>query len=225
MFKQRIQVRFTKQGDLRFISHQDLMRLFERALRRTGLPLRMSEGFNPRPCISFPLALAVAITGRQEVMEFELDRWVPVAQAEGSLRRQLAAGITLKQVLPGNPHHKAQVEEIGYQVRLPAGSGLTSAAVGVLLEKEHLVVSRQRKGREKQVDIRPSILELSIRGGTLYMRLAVTEAGTTRPEEVLALLGLDPSELPVPLRMARSLVKLKEPALSNMPVRGKGMGR
>ncbi len=218
MFKQRIQVRFTKEGSLRFISHQDLMRLFERALRRTGLPLRMSGGFNPRPCISFPLALAVAITGEQEVMEFEFDRWVPMAQAEASLRRQLPAGIRLKEVLPGHPHHKAQVEGITYQVRVPSGRGVTPACVQALLKKKHLVVSRQRKGREKQVDIRPSILELSIRGSTLEMRLAVTEAGTTRPEEVLALLGVDLSELPVPLRMTRSSVRLKELVPGGMPV-------
>ena len=72
MLVQRIRTRFRKTGELKAISHLDLMRTFERALRRTGLPLRMSEGFNPRPRLSFPAALPVGIEGLNEIMEFDL---------------------------------------------------------------------------------------------------------------------------------------------------------
>ncbi len=209
MFRQRIQVRFAKQGDLRFISHQDLMRLFERALRRTGLPLRLSQGFNPRPHISFPLALAVGMVGKQEVMEFALDRWAPVAQVRDLLVTQLPSGIRLLELVLAHPSHKAQVVEIDYDVSLLPGLELTQATIDSLLEEKELMVTRRRKGRQKQVNIRPSIRALSLNGQRLNMRLVVSEQGTTRPEEVLLHLGIDVSELDTPLWMERSLVKLK----------------
>ena len=67
-------IRFTKTGRMRFLSHHDLMRLFERALRRTGLPLRMTEGYNPHPIISFPTALGLGIESLDEVLEFDVTK-------------------------------------------------------------------------------------------------------------------------------------------------------
>jgi hypothetical protein len=72
MVRLRVRVRFSKQGDLRLIGHRDLMRCFERLFRRAGLRLRFSEGFHPKPRMTFPLALAVGIEGTDEVMELEL---------------------------------------------------------------------------------------------------------------------------------------------------------
>ena len=89
MVRQRVRIRFCKQGDLRLIGHRDLMRCLERLFRRAGLALGMSEGFHPKPRMTFPSALAVGIEGIDEVMEFELAE--PLAAAE-LLRRLAAAG-------------------------------------------------------------------------------------------------------------------------------------
>ncbi len=72
MVRLRVRVRFSKQGDLRLIGHRDLMRCLERLFRRAGLALSFSEGFHPKPRMTFPLALAVGIEGDDEVMELEL---------------------------------------------------------------------------------------------------------------------------------------------------------
>jgi hypothetical protein len=72
MLRQRVRVRFRKQGDLRWISHRDLVRVFERMMRRAGLRLGMSEGFIPKARMTFPSALALGVEGLDEVMEFEL---------------------------------------------------------------------------------------------------------------------------------------------------------
>ena len=74
--KQNIRIRFSKQGDIRFISHHDLMRLFERALRRAQLPVATSEGFHPRPRISLPMPLSVGFTGHSEVADVGLREWM-----------------------------------------------------------------------------------------------------------------------------------------------------
>ena len=72
MARQRVRIHFAKQGDLRLISHRDLMRTWERLFRRAGVALAMTEGFHPKPKMMFPSALAVGIEGLDEVLEIEL---------------------------------------------------------------------------------------------------------------------------------------------------------
>src|SRR5687768_4212376 len=72
MIRQRVRIRFRKEGDLRWISHRDLARAFERLFRRMGLRLSMSEGFHPKARMTFPSALALGIAAHDEVMELEL---------------------------------------------------------------------------------------------------------------------------------------------------------
>jgi radical SAM-linked protein len=149
------------------------------------------------------------MVGRQEVMEFELDRWAPIDHVRKLLATQLPEGVELLEVELADPHHKAQAVEIGYEVLLPAEVNLAQETVSSLLGHKELLVTRQRKGRMKQVDIRPSIIDLSLTERRLYMQLAVSEVGTTRPEEVLLHLGIDTSDLETPVEMVRSVVRLK----------------
>ena len=69
----KVRLRFSKTGDMRFLSHHDLMRLLERLLRRASLPFRSTEGFNPKAKITFASALSLGIIGHEEVVEIELD--------------------------------------------------------------------------------------------------------------------------------------------------------
>ena len=68
----KLRLRFAKCGDLRLVSHHDIMRCLERMVRRAQIPLSMSQGFNPRPKIVFALALGLGIEGRDEVVDIEL---------------------------------------------------------------------------------------------------------------------------------------------------------
>src|SRR4029079_6179883 len=70
--RQRARIRFTKEGDLRWISHRDLMRLWERLFRRAGVALSMPEGFHPKPRINFPSAWALGSAGIDELLEVDL---------------------------------------------------------------------------------------------------------------------------------------------------------
>ncbi len=85
VIRQRVRIRFTKLDDLRWISHRDLIRLWERLLRRCGVALSMTEGFHPKPRLNFPSALAVGIAGADELLELDL--------AEEHTRRVAARGI------------------------------------------------------------------------------------------------------------------------------------
>jgi len=191
VFRQRLRVRFDKKGLLRFISHRDLMRLFERALRRAALPLAMTQGYNPHPRISFPMALGTGIAGEDEVMEFELQEWLPATAVRESLALQLPPGITLREVRAVRPGGGSTVTGISYRVRFLQEPSLTKERVRALLQQRSIPVRRRRKGADKDVDIRPFLKDLRLDGDVLTMDCCVDQGSTTRPEEVLQSLGVD----------------------------------
>ena len=114
--RQRFRLRFRKHGDLRWISHRDLVRTVERMVRRAGLVLRMSEGFHPKPKMMFPSALALGIEGQAEVMELELVRPVDPLRYRDAAQAQAPPGLVISQVQVLDPGQgKAQFRAMTYQ--------------------------------------------------------------------------------------------------------------
>jgi len=212
MFIQRVRVRFEKRGELRAISHLDLMRAFERAIRRTGLPLRMSEGYNPRPRISFPVPLGVGMEGLDEIMEFDLADWVFPGEIERRLREQMPDGLKIVSLDPADPQKAAQGAAATYRVtpRLAERDDgrLGAAALRELMERDDVPVRRVRKGREKVVNIRPFVLSVSRDGEDILFRFKTGPEGSARPEEVLGALGFDALSCRADFAITRTEVRL-----------------
>src|SRR5271169_352330 len=93
--KDKVRLRFRKDGALRWLSHHDLLRTFERILRRSGLPFRNTQGFNPHPRIVFALSLPLGVVGRSEVVELELDEKIPPEQVRDRLQAQCPTGLAI----------------------------------------------------------------------------------------------------------------------------------
>jgi radical SAM-linked protein len=190
MVRLRVRIRFSKQGDLRLIGHRDLMRCLERLFRRAGLALSFSQGFHPKPRMTFPLALAVGIEGTDEVMEVEL---AESCTAEDLLRRMAPhapAGLVFRtiEVLPEGAK-KAQVQSASYEAPIPS-----SSQTGLGQRIEHLLAAAswpiERLRGRAPIDLRPLISELTLRDGVLAMRLRVDSHGSVGPREVLGAIGL-----------------------------------
>src|SRR5439155_22590623 len=96
--REKVRVRFRKGGDLRLVSHRDLMKCFERMFRRAGLPVAATRGFNPRPRMVFSLSLELGIVGLQEVVELELDAPLAPADVHTALARQASPGLGILSV-------------------------------------------------------------------------------------------------------------------------------
>lgn len=183
-------VRFAKTGKMRFLSHHDLMRLFERALRRTGMPLRMTEGYNPHPVIAFPTALGLGIESLDEVMEFELQSWVPPRQVQKLLGEQLPEGVAVVSVEPFERKRRSFVDFVEYEAACPGqGEGLDEGIRAFLARKEFPVERVSDKG-SKPVEIRQYVLAIEREGDRVFLRLRVTDQGTARPDEVLRAVGV-----------------------------------
>ncbi len=120
MVRLRVRIRFCKQDDLRLIGHRDLMRCFERLFRRACVPLGMSQGFHPKPRMTFPLPLAVGIEGKDEVMEFELAEPISAEDLSARLKSHVPQGLRLRSaiILPPGAK-KAQVRSASYQAPIP----------------------------------------------------------------------------------------------------------
>jgi radical SAM-linked protein len=197
-FREKVRIRFQKGSDLRLLSHHDLMRTFERMLRRADLPFRRSQGFNPRPRLVFALSLPLGVVGAEEVVELELGQQLAVEEVEQRLRRQAPPGLEILSVRRIDPKESAQVRGLSYAVEVPAGrtDGLRARLAEVLAAVE----CRWERTRppKRSIDLRPWICDLHLHEPiasspglyTLVMDLRLTPTGTARPEEVLGLLGL-----------------------------------
>jgi radical SAM-linked protein len=194
MIRQRVRIRFRKEGDLRLISHRDLLRTLERLFRRAELPLGMSEGFHPKPRMSFPSALAVGIAGTDEVMELELCQERTAEEILAALRPHLPPGLAINSLeLMPEGARKAQVRFVQFELPVPAERCAEAARrVDRLWGEETHVVERE-EGRGP-VDVRSYIDRLELDGERLRMRLRVTGEGAARPREVLQALGLEDLE-------------------------------
>ncbi len=172
------------------LGHRDLMRCMERLFRRAGLRLSLSEGFHPKPRMTFPSALAVGIEGVDEVMEVELAENCTGEELRSRLASQTPPGLALHaiDVLPEGAK-KAQVQSVSYEVPIPASCRASlQERIGRLLAAASWPIERAR-GRAA-IDLRPLLLELALGDGSLSMRLRVEQRGSVGPREVLGALGL-----------------------------------
>jgi len=188
----RLRIRFSKLGKVRWTSHRDVARMWERALRRARVPLRYTAGFSPRPQLSFGLALP---TGCESVAEY-LDAVLaePVGlEGFGALVSPLlpegvdALGVGL--VEPGTGSLQEEVSSCAWEIAVPdLDADALDAVVARVLGAPHLPVGRERKGRRVTDDLRPAIVDLSRAGGRRPAVVLLAEL-RTRPR------GVRPSEL------------------------------
>jgi radical SAM-linked protein len=158
--------------------------------RRAGLALGFSQGFHPKPRMTFPLALAVGIEGVEEVMEFELADAVAADDLLGRLRAQAPPGLVFRaaELLPEGAG-KARVPSVCYEAAIPVAqqAGLDERIEGLLAARSWPI--ERGRGRAA-IDLRPLIMELALVADALAMRLQVGSQGSVGPREVLAVLGL-----------------------------------
>ena len=211
---QRIRIRFSRGEELKFISHLDIMRLWQRALHRAGIPLAYTEGFSPHPRISLAAPLAVGITSQGEFMAVFCGKWVSPHSFTATVSQQLPPGIEISQVhmiAPTLPSLQSQVSQAEYEVEAETDKGqkAVEAALASMLSLEQLPWHHERDTGTRNYDLRALIDDLwliSWRHGhcAIGMRLRCDSSGSGRPEQVAAALGLGH---PTTIRRTRLILK------------------
>lgn len=194
--RQRLRITFAKGEGIKYISHLDLMRLWERSLRRAEVPLAYSHGFNPQPKIAIAAPLPVGFTSREEVMDIFLTYHISPYEFAKRLKPYLPPGLeilSVEEVALKLPSLQSQVRAAEYRVTVACDGSPKEMEERLckLLSADHL----QRERRGKKYNLRPLIEDLWVKrreteGYALGMRLKVGSGGTGRPDEVLKELGL-----------------------------------
>ena len=197
---QRLRIRFCRGEEIKFISHLDIMRLWQRTLHRAGIPLAYSEGFSPHPRISLAAPLQVGVTSQAELMDIFCTRWVSPHLFTSAVNQQLPAGIKILQVYPAAPTMpslQSQVSHSEYEVQIETEKDKQDieSALALLLAAKQLPWHHERDTGTRSYDLRALIDELRLidcRNGscTIGMRLRCDSTGSGRPEQVAAALGL-----------------------------------
>lgn len=196
----RIRVLYTKDESLRFTGHLDMQRLWERLLRRSGLPVRYSQGFHPRARLNLASALPLGFISEAELLDFWMDEPRVIDEIQASLRESAPPGLVIKDV------HEVSLSEDALQVQMsasefevtffdPQEKSTLENKIAALLSAEKII----RKRRKKVYDLRPLILDLEVNENKdgdqgLWMRLQAEQAATGRPDEVLDELGFENTE-------------------------------
>jgi len=199
---QRLRVRFSRGEELKYISHLDLMRLWERALRRARLPLAYSEGYNPQPRLSLAAPLALGVTSEAELMDVYFSRWVSPHLFLKAVKPQLPRGLEVLEALiiaPTLPSLQSQVRFAVYRVGVAKETTAEAVeeAISHLLATPELPWQHSRDTGIRRYDLRSLIDDLWLiqwegDKGVLGMRLRWDSQGAGRPEQVAAALGFAP---------------------------------
>ena len=199
----RLRIRYSKKGKVRFISHRDVARIWERALRRVGVSVAYSQGFSPRPKLSFGLALSTGHESEAEFLDLELsdedEEWTAVRGEDlaARLTAALPVGLDVVAVAPVEKGDSLQqaVTSCTWAIEVDdVDREYMDAWVADVLSREEIVVERERKGKPVVEDLRPHVLALDVTGTTeTGIRLSAdlgTQPRALRPTELLA--AVDP---------------------------------
>jgi radical SAM-linked protein len=187
--RSKYRVRFKKAGDLRLVSHHDLMHCLERMFRRADLPVPATQGFNPRPRLWFAQSLALGAIGHNEVLELELNQPLPPDDLHRRLTAQCPPSLTILTVQSIDLRASAHVRRAYFRLALTEPALDLPERCAVFLNEEHHWVERTRPQR-RRLDIRPFVRTLVGRDNVLEMALWVTPYGAVRPDEIVQALGL-----------------------------------
>lgn len=194
----RLWIRFEKQKELRFLSHLDLMRTWQRAIRRARLPVAYSQGFNPQQRLSFASALPVGVASVAEYAEIYFRETIgekDILRLEKALPMGLAI-LSFREVPPGAP---SLMSMVGAEKWIcPLGKhdpDIIEKNISRVLESPSLLCERAGKKGSRTVDIRPYIIGLAVVRGAgqeaVEMFIRAGSAGSAKPREILRLLEID----------------------------------
>ena len=189
----KIRVRFEKQGPIRFIGHLDVMRYFQKVMRRADVAIRYSEGFSPHQIMSFALPLSVGLESRGEYMDIEVLETESSARMIERVNAVAAEGITVTgwRLLPDNAKNAmSQVAACDYsfafreEARPEDETGFYREFISFCGRDSIPYVKKTKKG-PKETDLRPLIYEAGLKEGRVYLKAAGGSSANLKPEQVL----------------------------------------
>lgn len=187
----KIRIKFSKHGPMKFIGHLDIMRYFQKAIRRAGIDIAYSSGFSPHQIMSFAAPLGVGLESDGEYLDIEVCTAASEQALMQALNAVMAEGICVLSIkkLPDNAKNAmASVAAAGYLVGFRQGKELDfpwQEKLISFLQKDAIVVMKQTKKSCLEYDLKPHIYALEIKGSEIFMLLDASSAGNIKPRMVM----------------------------------------
>lgn len=188
----KVRIKFRKQGTMKFIGHLDVMRYFQKAIRRADIDIAYTEGFSPHMILSFAAPLGVGLTSNGEYADITVRTPITSAEAVKRLNAVMVEGmeiVSFRQV----PDEKASnamslVAEADYTIRFRKGQEPPLGWEKKLTEfyaKNSIPVLKKTKKSEKEMDLKPLIYDLKTNNGSIFMTLSTGSTDNIKPELVV----------------------------------------
>ena len=200
----KYRLRWGKRGKLRFVSHHDEALIFERSVRRAGLPVAYSKGFSPHPKIAFGSGLPVGFASEVELLDIQLTEEISPEEVVSRFNSGLPEGIEIlaaSPLAPGTASLGAAITAARYEVECSA-EWLPAALEGFLALSSYELL-RPYKGGMRRDDLRAGVLEAQIEGSLLRLTCSI-QPRSTRPSDVLGALAATAGEPVPPAAYART---------------------
>lgn len=195
----KARIKFAKTGAMKYVGHLDIMRYFQKAIRRSGLPIKYSEGFNPHQIMSFAAPLGVGITSEGEYMDIELKEEIKSIEALEKLQNTMVEGMDILQFhyLPENTKNAmsslaAAPYRLSYKHPEQFEYSLEELKEGIRSfyeEAEEILIIKKTKKGERELDLKPLIYDFSVTSEngqiSFYLMVSTGSVDNIKPELVL----------------------------------------
>lgn len=188
----KVRVKFRKYGPVRFIGHLDVMRFFQKAIRRAELDIAYSAGYSPHQIMSFAAPLGVGLESNGEYMDIELNT---VTTSQDMINRLNAASvygieiISMKELPEGAGNAMASVAAAGYTIRFREGREPSfdyTSKISEFYAQENIVITKETKKNTLEIDLKPGIFDLKVNDDkSIYMLVDASSSGNIKPSQVL----------------------------------------
>ena len=191
----KARIKFRKYGCMKFIGHLDIMRYFQKVMRRADIPIAFTGGFSPHMIMSFANPLGVGVTSDGEYFDIELTQELDMQAAVERMNQVMVEGIDIVNMVPISDDKK----QTGMSIVAAADylstvkyngfpEGWQEKAAG-FMEQSEINILKKTKKSEKEVDIKPMIYKFEIRDESVYMQVATGSVENLKPELVMQALG------------------------------------
>lgn len=190
----RLRIKFKKYGPVKFIGHLDVMRYFQKAIRRAEIDVVYTSGFSPHQVMTFAAPLGVGLESNGEYMDIEVASLVSCADVVNRLNAVSVYGIEVVSatILPEDAGNAmASVAAASYHVSFREGrepSFDVSRALQELMAKEHIIVTKTTKKGTRELDIKPGIFQISYENHAFHMLIDASSGGNIKPIQIISAL-------------------------------------
>ncbi len=192
----RLRIKFKKYGPIRFIGHLDVMRFFQKAIRRAGIDVAYSNGFSPHQLMAFAAPLGVGLASNGEYMDIEINSMVSCQDIRERLNHVSVPGIevlSVKQLPDSAENAMASVAAAAYTVRFREGKN-PKADMPDFLSREQIPITKKTKKGTREVDLKEGIYRLSYEDGVFFMIVDASSGGNIKPVQIMEALLLQAGE-------------------------------